>query len=51
MEKITEYLIRSTVTGKGELRAWEEKIMLPTYEAGKEEKNPMFLENRVYQGK
>lgn len=50
MEKITEYLIQSTVNNENEVRAWEENIMLPTYEAGEEEKNPMFLENRVYQG-
>ncbi len=49
MEKITEYLIKSTV-GKSEVRAWEEDIMLPTYEMGQEEKNPIFLEKRVYQG-
>ena len=49
MEKITQYLIQSTVQGN-EVRAWEEDIMLPTYEIGKEEKNPIFLEKRVYQG-
>lgn len=49
MEKITEYLIKSTVTSS-EVRAWEEVVMLPTYEIGKEEKNPIFLEKRVYQG-
>jgi tetratricopeptide (TPR) repeat protein len=27
-----------------------EKIALPTYEVGEEEKNPVFLEKRVYQG-
>ena len=32
------------------MRAWEEDIMLPNYEIGKEEKNPIFLEKRVYQG-
>lgn len=47
--KITQYLIQSTVQGS-EVRAWEEDIMLPTYEIGKEEKNPIFLEKRVYQG-
>ena len=31
MEKITQYLIQSTVHGS-EVRAWEEDIMLPTYE-------------------
>lgn len=49
MEKITEYLIKSTVSNS-EVRAWEEDIMLPTYEVGAEEKNPIFLEKRVYQG-
>lgn len=50
MEKITEYLIRPTVHEKGVVRAWEETVMLPTYAVGEEEKNPIFLEKRVYQG-
>lgn len=50
MEKITEYLIRPTTTERGIVRAWEEEIMLPTYQIGEEEKNPLFLEKRVYQG-
>ena len=29
---------------------WEEAITIPTYEIGKPDKNPMFLEKRVYQG-
>ena len=29
---------------------WQEQIMLPTYGIGKADKNPMFLEKRVYQG-
>ncbi|SEL72917.1 DUF5107 domain-containing protein [Parapedobacter koreensis] len=29
---------------------WTESISLPTYPSGKPEKNPMFLEKRVYQG-
>ncbi len=49
MEKITPYLIQSTVN-TSEVRAWEEDILLPTYETGREEKNPIFLEKRVYQG-
>lgn len=49
MKRITQYLIQSTVH-TSEVRAWEEDIVLPTYEAGKEEKNPIFLEKRVYQG-
>lgn len=50
MEKITDYLIRPVVNEKGIVRAWKEDIMLPTYETGEEEKNPIFLEKRVYQG-
>ncbi|MDR1407009.1 MAG: DUF5107 domain-containing protein [Tannerella sp.] len=50
MEKITSYLIRPTVNEKGAVRAWEETVMLPTYGTGEEEKNPVFLEKRVYQG-
>ena len=33
-----------------EVRVWKEEINIPTYEVGKPEKNPMFLEKRVYQG-
>ena len=47
MENITKYLIKSTVK-KSEVKAWEETVMLPTYEIGKEEKNPVFIEKRVY---
>lgn len=50
MENITNYLIEPTVNEKGVVKAWEENIMLPTYEVGEEEKNPIFLEKRVYQG-
>ncbi len=32
------------------VNVWEEDILLPTYGIGKPEKNPMFFENRVYQG-
>lgn len=32
------------------VNVWEEEILLPTYGIGKPEKNPMFLEKRVYQG-
>ncbi len=32
------------------VKAWEEKVVIPTYEIGKPEKNPIFLEKRVYQG-
>ena len=33
-----------------EVRIWEEDVVIPTYEAGKADRNPMFLEKRVYQG-
>lgn len=32
------------------VKAWGEKIIIPTYETGAPEKNPIFLEKRVYQG-
>ncbi|MCF0243859.1 MAG: DUF5107 domain-containing protein, partial [Bacteroidaceae bacterium] len=32
------------------VKAWREQIVIPTYEIGKPEKNPIFLEKRVYQG-
>lgn len=33
-----------------EVKVWTEEIIIPTYGVGKPEKNPMFLEKRVYQG-
>lgn len=33
-----------------QVKAWEEKISIPTYKVGNPDKNPMFLEKRVYQG-
>src|SRR5688572_17165674 len=33
-----------------EVKARIEKVTIPTYEIGKPEKNPIFLEKRVYQG-
>lgn len=32
------------------VKAWKETVVIPTYEEGKPEKNPIFLEKRVYQG-
>ncbi|MCA1745271.1 MAG: DUF5107 domain-containing protein [Bacteroidales bacterium] len=34
----------------GKVKIWQELVSLPTYEIGAPEKNPMFLEKRVYQG-
>lgn len=39
-----------TCSMKDHVQAWEEIIELPSYEIGKPEKNPLFLEKRVYQG-
>lgn len=33
-----------------EVKIWEEEVVIPTYEVGDPDKNPMFLEKRVYQG-
>jgi len=35
---------------KMEVKAWQEDIFIPTYKIGVPDKNPMFLEKRVYQG-
>ncbi|MCV9387341.1 DUF5107 domain-containing protein [Reichenbachiella ulvae] len=32
------------------VQIWQEKITIPTYTTGKPEKNPVFIEKRVYQG-
>jgi len=32
------------------VKVWEEEIVIPTYAIGKPERNPMFLEKRIYQG-
>lgn len=35
---------------KQQVKVWVDDIVIPTYPIGKPEKNPMFLEKRVYQG-
>jgi tetratricopeptide (TPR) repeat protein len=42
--------IISTGNSEKQVKAWYEKVIIPTYGIGKSEKNPMFLEKRVYQG-
>lgn len=32
------------------VKAWREDVVIPTYEVGNPDKNPMYLEKRVYQG-
>ena len=34
----------------GPVKAWFEPVVIPTYHPHAPDKNPMFLENRVYQG-
>ncbi|MFA0088201.1 DUF5107 domain-containing protein [Vibrio sp. 10N.261.51.F12] len=34
----------------GQVKAWSEEVIYPTYPLGKVDTNPMFLEKRVYQG-
>ncbi len=31
------------------VKIWKEDVVIPTYEVGAPDKNPMFLEKRVYQ--
>ena len=33
-----------------QVRVWVEEVIIPTYPTSEPDKNPMFLENRVYQG-
>jgi tetratricopeptide (TPR) repeat protein len=35
---------------KNVVKMWEEEVVIPSYEVGTPDKNPMFLEKRVYQG-
>ena len=30
------------------VKAWREDVVIPTYEIGEPDKNPMYLEKRVY---
>ncbi|ETP72983.1 hypothetical protein UYO_1045 [Lachnospiraceae bacterium JC7] len=34
----------------GDVKLWEEDVIIPTYGVGEPDKNPMFMEKRVYQG-
>ncbi len=33
-----------------QVNIWQEQVSIPTYHTGKPDRNPMFFENRVYQG-
>lgn len=47
--KVTAPSLTARVGGES-VKAWREIVTIPTYEIGKAEKNPIFLEKRVYQG-
>ncbi len=36
--------------GNSPVSAWREQVSIPTYEVGQPDRNPVFLEKRVYQG-
>ena len=38
------------MNGFSPVRVWEESVTIPTYEIAPPDKNPLFLEKRVYQG-
>ncbi|GGA30327.1 DUF5107 domain-containing protein [Paenibacillus physcomitrellae] len=40
----------SSISLQPAVKVWEEDVEIPTYETGRPDKNPMFLEKRVYQG-
>jgi len=33
-----------------QVKIWQERVVIPTYKVGEPDRNPMFLEKRVYQG-
>jgi len=35
---------------RNKVKVWKEIVKIPSYETGQSEKNPVFLEKRVYQG-
>ena len=48
--KVTAPSLTGRAGGGPSVKAWRELVTIPTYEVGKPEKSPMFLEKRVYQG-
>jgi hypothetical protein len=46
----SDFLNSPSRVEQGKACAWNEKVIIPTYGIGKPEKNPIFLEKRVYQG-
>lgn len=48
--KVAEQEIIDDKVGQSEVKAWNQTVIIPTYEIGKPELTPIFLEKRVYQG-
>jgi hypothetical protein len=38
------------VLNQSSVRAWEESVAIPTYQVQEADRNPIFLDKRVYQG-
>ena len=49
-QEFIEHTLEVARVGSGQVRVWETSVLIPTYEAGEADPNPMFLEKRVYQG-
>ncbi len=47
---LNDCLIQQQSRMENSVLVWQETIFLPTYHIGTPEKNPVFLEKRVYQG-
>ncbi|ASA20750.1 DUF5107 domain-containing protein [Paenibacillus donghaensis] len=45
-----DHTLEAAPTGSGQVQVWETSVLIPTYDAGEADPNPMFLEKRVYQG-
>jgi tetratricopeptide (TPR) repeat protein len=48
--EVNEIMGEVLFTNNTEARVWVENVIIPTYEIGEAEKNPIFLDKRVYQG-
>ncbi|NEU61684.1 DUF5107 domain-containing protein [Paenibacillus sp. ALJ109b] len=45
-----DHKLKADPIGSNQVQVWETSVLIPTYEAGEADPNPMFLEKRVYQG-
>lgn len=47
---VASFLVVGPWTAAGQVKAWEDKIVIPTYEIGPPEPDPVFYFGRAYQG-